>query len=402
MRVRVDLTEDAERFPIHEPLGHLSGGWFLGEITSPRPRGRIGLRVRLRTSEGWEVWEPTVSLDPSPGCVAAPRDPPAATAHPFALEIAVSPFCIPAKQPRAWLEVVEEQVTCRYVEVPPLGEGDSAWRFLADPRGGIPSGVAPVFWLDLDTTRVSWPLPEVFAVDPAVSLSWVGPDSALTLEGPAGTFIAPLWLVASRRARAGGRIPSQEIDRGSSPATEQAELLIARSDAHRIDPLGHAPRGPLRVRLRPRAAPTGAAEAARIEVYGRSEAARAWRVRGGVWNGTEYVTVVDRLEEWILIEDRTEPWLYALSPGPGEQLVRSPERLVLQVREDGSGLVASGVTVLLDRRRVPAAWNPATRRLTVNLREPLAHGWHRWDVRARDRAGNVTRRAADFRVIGAR
>jgi hypothetical protein len=120
-----------------------------------------------------------------------------------------------------------------------------------------------------------------------------------------------------------------------------------------------------------------------------------------MWDGGGYVAVVDRLEEWILIEDRTEPWLYVLSPEPGAHLAASPKELTLRIREDGSGVPSSGVTVSLDGRRVPAAWDPETRSVTARVRAPLARGGHRWEVRARDRAGNEARRVAEFRVIGA-
>jgi hypothetical protein len=400
LRVWVDLTEDGRIYPTHEPVGYLDDGWFVGEISSPRPRGNLGLRVRVLAPDGSEVWEPTVNVDPARRCVGLPKQAPRLKAHASALEISIDPRCVPARRPRAVLEVVEEEIPCALMEDPPGQREESSWRFVAAASPSAPSGVAPVVWVEVDSTHTAWRLSNVFSARPSSDLLWASPDSALTVEGEAGTFNAPQWVLVSREERPGSRVPAEEVEPARAPTSESVEVLIMRSDLFRLDPAELATRGPLRLRLRPRARPAGAEEAARIAVYGRSDASRTWQMRGGVWNGREIVTVVDRLEEWILLEDRTEPWLYGLSPAPGEQLVSSPPALSLQVREQGSGMSAAGFTMLLDHRRVPAAWDPIARSLTATLRAPLKPGQYRWEVRAHDRAGNDARRVAEFRVLG--
>ena len=65
------------------------------------------------------------------------------------------------------------------------------------------------------------------------------------------------------------------------------------------------------------------------------------------------VAVVERLEEWIILEDRSEPWIYGLDPGPGERKVDGPGELRAQIREEGSGISSSGLEVLLDGQKNP-------------------------------------------------
>jgi hypothetical protein len=69
------------------------------------------------------------------------------------------------------------------------------------------------------------------------------------------------------------------------------------------------------------------------------------------------------------------------------------------IREDGSGLDPSGVEIELDGKRLPAAWMPVSRTAIATPAVPIAEGNHQWEVRVRDRAGNVARRTASFSLV---
>ncbi len=398
MRLWLDLTEDARRFPVRTPLGHLGDGWFLGEIASFKPSGPLGIRARVQTKDGIETWEPIVGLEPIGDCGSAPIDTPVVSVTPRWLELGFRAACIPALPPEAVLVGPAGEISCDLLCEPLQDEATPVWRFVADPRRGTGRGV-PQVELRVDGQRRRWRLPDLAHATPAADFSWSSPDGALTLEIPAGTFYAPVWLSWSSKEAGAVRILPSEIGRTVSGAESAEELLVARSAIHRLSPTALPVAGAFRVSIRPSRPPEAAGEARRLAVYGRSEPGSGWSWRGGLWTGSAVVAVVDRLEEWVLLEDLTEPWLYAMSPANGERRTVPVESLTLQVREEGSGIDPVAIEAIVDGRRAPASWNPSMRRIRIELREALSAGGHRWSIRVPDRAGNVAERRADFNII---
>lgn len=398
IRLWVDQTEDGRRYPVSTPLGPIGSGWFLGEISSIVPSGRTGVRIRMRTSDGLESWGPPLALDPSGGCGGAVVDSPAVVACGRWLDIRTAVACLPAATPGAVLQIPGGSIPCELLEIPPGGGGVGQWRWLAAPRRAK-AGVTPYLDVRLDGATRRWRLGSVVLATPGDDLLWTSPDGALTLEIPAATFYGPVWLVWTKSDREGERIPGKEIAGFPQSRSEQTEILVVRSEVHRIEPGDLEIDGPFRVAIRPDPLPATAEEARRLAVYWRSGPGKPWSCMGGTWTGSALVALADELGEWVIAEDRSEPWLYALDPAPGDRRSGSVTALRASIREDGSGLDASGIEVELDGRRYPVAWMPSRRAAIAELAAPVAEGSHQWEIRARDRAGNLVRRSASFSVI---
>lgn len=395
MRLTVEVTEDGVRFPVETKLGHLSDGWFLGSISAISPTGRAGMRVRMRTRTGLEAWGPTLSLDRAGQCAFAEVDSPSVRALYRWIEIREESPCIPAAAPKGLLQAQREALPCDLLDVGRAERNEGGWRFVASPPRRGHTGSSPYFHMEVDGKAHRWRLPSVVAAGVGEDLLWTTPDGALTVEIPAGTFYAPVWLSWEKAPRRDGRISPNEIPMPTGTAG-QGEVLIARSDAHRLEPAGIDVDAPFRIAIRPHRPPTSSDEARRLGIFGRSGPSSPWVSRGGLWTGSAVVAVVDRLEEWIVLEDGSEPWIYGMDPAQGERKTGRLPSLGAQVREDGSGVTAASFEVYLDGRRVPAGWNPWSRKLTATLFDSLASGSHRWEVLARDAAGNASRRAATF------
>ncbi|MFB3909045.1 MAG: M23 family metallopeptidase [Candidatus Eisenbacteria bacterium] len=397
-RVWVDLTEDGRRFPVRSLLGHLGEGWFLGEVASLKPSGPMGVRVRMQMQQGIEAWEPAVRLDASFPCPAGEAAAPRARARPRWCELSVDPPCLPSEMPKAIWIVDSRRSVHEPIEVPP-GEGDRSWRFAIPARRGA-SGRSPRFSLSLDqASQQTWDLPQLLLGTPSSEMLWTSPDGALTVEIPAATFYAPVWLEWTRTERPEEIVAPKDLQ-VPRPSAGQDEVLRVASDSYRLEPGDLELDGFFRVTLRPRTPPDTGEEAARLAIYGRRDPGSPWICRGGVWTGSAVVAVVDRLEEWILLEDRTEPWIYALVPAPGERVATVPT-LQVRVREEGSGLRAKDLSILLDGRPLPSAWNPWSRTVTARPENPVEPGRHLWEMRARDRAGNAARRLSSFTLVQA-
>jgi hypothetical protein len=182
-------------------------------------------------------------------------------------------------------------------------------------------------------------------------------------------------------------------------SSEQSEILLLRSAVHRMGPEELEMDGPFRISIRPTIAPGSAEEAKRLGIYTRRGPESPWTFLGGTWTGSALVAIGDAMGEWIVLEDRSEPWIYALDPSAGDRRMGPLRSLRASVREDGSGLAAAGVEIELDGRPLPAAWMPVSRMVVASPVVPIAEGNHRWEVRVRDRAGNLARRAASFSVV---
>jgi hypothetical protein len=398
IRLTIDLTTDGRRFPIRTPIGHIGSGWFMGSVSSFDPRGRIGLRIRAETRDGITTSGPVVSLDPTGTCAGAAIDSPAVRTYPRWIELRARAGCIPSSAPKASLRLRGLAVPGELLETP-LDGGEGVWRFAFPAPRGVRPGIPPAFILDVDGESREWRLPGITLARPADDLLWSSPDGALTVEIPAGTFYAPVWLSWTSEKRGEERIGREEIP-GHGP-NDPDEVLIIRSGSHSLAPAEVEIDAAFRVAIRPDRLPATADEAKRLGIYGRV-GAEPWRALGGLWTGSAVVTVVDRIEEWIVLEDQSEPWIYALDPGPGERRVGRVTALSAQVREQGSGVAAGSFEAYLDGKRIPAAWNPWSRKLEADTPEDLSPGGHRWEVRVHDSAGNAARKAATFTVESGR
>jgi hypothetical protein len=398
IRLWVDQTEDGRRYPVSTLLGPIGSGWFLGEISSFVPSGRTGLRIRMRTSDGLESWGPPLALDPAGGCGGAVVDSPSVVACPRWLDIRSPIACLPASTPGAVLQIPGNAITCELLEIPPEGGNTGEWRWLAPPRRAK-AGVTPYLDVRLDGATRRWRLGSVVLATPGDDLFWSSPDGALTLEIPAATFYGPVWLVWTKTDRTDERIPGGEIAGFPQSRSEQTEILVVRSEVHRIEPGELEMDGPFRVAIRPNLLPETAEEAKRLAIYWRSGPGKPWSHKGGIWTGSALVALAGALGEWVIAEDRSEPWLYALDPAPGDRRSGAVTELRASIREDGSGVDASGIEVELDGKRHPVAWMQSRRAAIVELAVPIAEGNHQWEIRARDRAGNLARRSASFSVV---
>ncbi len=398
IRLWVDQTEDGRRFPVSTPLGHIGSQWFLGDLSSIIPSGRIGIRLRLRTPDGIEAWEPALTLDPAGGCGTAVIDSPLIIARPRWLDIRAPIACVPAAAPTAELQIPGGTIACDLLEIPPDEGEEGLWRWVAAP-GRARAGATPYLDLRLDGSTRRWRLGSVVLATPGADLLWSSPDGALTVEVPAATFYGPVWLVWTKAVREDERIPTGEISGLPHARNEQVEILLVRSDVHRLSPEDLEVDGPFRVSIRPTVLPTSGEEAKRLAIYTRPGPGRTWRYIGGIWTGSAMVAIADALGEWILLEDRSEPWVYALDPTPGDRRMGPLSSLRASVREDGSGLDPSGVEIELDGKRLPSAWMPVSRTAIAMPAVPIAEGIHQWEVRVRDRAGNIARRTASFSVV---
>lgn len=396
-QLSIELTDDGRSFPVKTRLGHLGDGWFFGEVSSFTPSGEVGLRIRMRTSDSIETWEPLLSLDPAGRCFPELIGSPTFVPSRSWLEIAFPQTCMPAKAPTASLTVAGERIECDLLKAPPTSGGEAEWRFVC-PAVIDSTGTPPILDLTVTGADRRWSLDDVVAVNPGTDLLWTSPDGALTLEIPAATFYAPGWLVWAHEPT-GEMIPEGEYLGSPASAPGKGEQMLVRSDLHRVGPAGIEIDGVFRVAIRPRTPPETVEETRRLGIYGRPDAGAGWTLRPGAWTGEAVVAVVDRLEEWILCEDRTEPWLYALDPGPGDRRRGAVGFLRARVREDGSGIAADGVELLLDGRPIPAEWNPHARSITARVDDCLKPGRHVWEVSAIDLAGNRAVRTARFIVI---
>jgi hypothetical protein len=395
----VDLTEDGRRFPVRTLLGHLGAGWFLGEVSPLVPGGGIGMRVRLRTASGLESWGPVQSLDPEGRCGEAVIDSPSVVPAPGWIMLSFPAGCIPSRTPSATLRLRGVRIACELLETPP-DEGDAAaWRFLGGARGAG-AGDSPQLELRLDGRLRRWEMNGLFLATPRSELRWTSPDSALTLEIAAGTFYKPVWLSWTRIDQPGGALQAARAATAGRSQSEQAEDLIARSDVEAIGPEGAEMDGAFRISIRPKRLPETDEETRRLRIFGRRDGREVWHPLGGRWTGRAIVTVVDHLEEWVVMEDRSEPWIYGLEPPAGARRVGGITELGARIREEGSGISFSGFQVLLDGKRIPAAWNPWSRGLRVAVPDGMAPGTHWWEIRATDDAGNEARRVAEFTLIG--
>lgn len=401
VRLWVDLTENGRTYPVHQPIGHLGDGYYFGTIVGHVPAGRIGMRVRLLTPDGREIVEPALSLDAEARCEAAAIDSPAVRVEPRWMTLSVPARCIPATEPKAYVRLDGRRLACTLLEMSQEG-GQSAppqeWTFTISPRASRAASAA-VFELEAGGTHRAWRLDGVIAAGPRADVLYSASDGSMSLEAAAGTFYAPVWLAWSRSARNDGVIPVDELPRSGGPTIGQDEILWVRSDVHRLDPLGYRPDGSFRVTVRPRQIPGSPDEARRLLLYGRPDPASPWTPRGATWTGSGVTALVDRLEEWIVLEDQTEPWLYALRPGDAERIRPSGIELSAGVREDGAGIAREAIEIRLDGRRLPAKWNPGARRVTAVPDSSLAPGSHAWTILVRDRAGNTATREASFVVV---
>jgi hypothetical protein len=88
-----------------------------------------------------------------------------------------------------------------------------------------------------------------------------------------------------------------------------------------------------------------------------------------------------------------------MDPAAGSRRSGGIADLRARIREEGSGIRADELEILLDGKRIPAEWNPWSRSIRAAVPGAIAPGDHRWEVRATDEAGNEARRSAEFTLI---
>ena len=95
--------------------------------------------------------------------------------------------------------------------------------------------------------------------------------------------------------------------------------------------------------------------------------------------------------------DTGRPTVTPVSPR-GRVKDRTP-RVVAVVRDIGSGVAGSGITVTVDGKRLRFTYDEQRGRVVAAVRKALKPGLHRVKVVAVDRAGNRTVRRWSFRVV---
>ncbi len=99
-----------------------------------------------------------------------------------------------------------------------------------------------------------------------------------------------------------------------------------------------------------------------------------------------------------LVRDLDTPTVIIRSPVEGETLRTTRPVFEAFVIDSTSGLVADGLTMILDEKRLPAEYDPPRDRLVFQPWHELTIGPHLLEIEAVDRVGNQTRQAVEFVV----
>ena len=103
------------------------------------------------------------------------------------------------------------------------------------------------------------------------------------------------------------------------------------------------------------------------------------------------------LERFALIRDSEPPQLTRVYPADGAELSRRRPLLKAGIKDEGSGLAGEQrVFMLLDRRRVPAEYDPEGDLLRYRPKEDLDPGRHTLVISAEDKNGNAARFEGTF------
>jgi hypothetical protein len=127
-----------------------------------------------------------------------------------------------------------------------------------------------------------------------------------------------------------------------------------------------------------------------------------WGFIGNEWNAEQALVgaKVRQLGTYALLADTTGPEVKALQPAPGQRVATLRPRLVAQVSDQGAGLGSEeDIIMALDGRRLISEYDPDASQVFYQVKNNLALGAHRLEVRVKDRSGNQTVAAAQFTIV---
>ena len=212
----------------------------------------------------------------------------------------------------------------------------------------------------------------------AIDARFLGPQDALTYRGPgfevrlpAGSRFFPGPLLVRAVPTAGeSRLPAMsdavELLPEGEALNERATLAFELSDAV----------------LDPRA----------LGIYRWDSFHARWTYEGGDVDSTGRALTLAfrRYGRFALLQDASPPVVGAVSPPAGARNVGRRPPIWAHVEEDGEGLDFDGVAFVLDGRPLESEFDP-DRGLSKVLDVPdLSPGPHRLEIRATDKAGNLS------------
>lgn len=108
---------------------------------------------------------------------------------------------------------------------------------------------------------------------------------------------------------------------------------------------------------------------------------------------------VGSFSAFALLADETPPVISLVIPKAGARLVRDLPLIRARVRDSGSGIRREeDVVVLLDGRKQISVYDPDKRRVSYQVKRPLARGKHVLEFVVRDACGNEAKNRSTFSV----
>lgn len=127
----------------------------------------------------------------------------------------------------------------------------------------------------------------------------------------------------------------------------------------------------------------------------RCDADGDWSWVGGRITERELTADLSALGLHAVLCDLEAPVCSDPAPADGSRNRQPPERLMVRIREIGSGFDPRAADLFLDGAMLLATWDVDERLLWADVDRPLEAGRHDWEVRVTDRAGNHAR--AEYR-----
>ena len=101
-------------------------------------------------------------------------------------------------------------------------------------------------------------------------------------------------------------------------------------------------------------------------------------------------------ETFGLMQDSDNPIIELISPADGDLFRSGKPTFRVNVNDETSGIISSGLTMMIDDRKVPVEYDPVIRRMIYKPWFELSEGRHTLEIIAEDRVGNISRIGRTF------